>query len=302
MGTVDMRIRQAVVPIAGLGTRFFPASHACKKEFFPVVGRDGVARALVHYQIMDLIDAGIERICMIVRPGEEQAVIDYFRGPGEAYLLRLEKRPNLIEEAGRMRDALDRISFAVQESQEGYGHAVYQSKAFADHEPILLCLGDHLFRGRAQSCHRQLMQAYEVCEGKTVSGVNRIHADELKGYGTIAGKRQQANPALIDVSLIVEKPTAEIARKQLRVDGLEQGEFLGWFGMHALSPSIYEVLGEMIANDVRQNGEFQLTYAQEIQRQREGYCAFEMNRAKRFDFGTPQDFIKNVAAYAVPDD
>jgi UTP--glucose-1-phosphate uridylyltransferase len=54
-----MKIRKAVVPIAGLGTRFFPASHACKKEFFPIVGPDGIARALVHYQIMDLVDAGI---------------------------------------------------------------------------------------------------------------------------------------------------------------------------------------------------------------------------------------------------
>lgn len=73
-----MMIRKAVVPIAGLGTRFFPASHACKKEFFPVVGSDGVARALLHYQIIDLIDAGIEQICVVVRPGEERLVIDYF--------------------------------------------------------------------------------------------------------------------------------------------------------------------------------------------------------------------------------
>ena len=297
-----MRIRRAVVPIAGLGTRFFPASHAGKKELFPVVDPDGIARALVHYQVMDLINAGIERICMIVQPGEERAVIDYFQGPGEAYLLRLEKQPRLMEEARRMRNALDRISFAVQEFQEGYGHAVYQSKAFADHEPILLCLGDHLFRGRAQSCHRRLMQAYEICEGKSVSAVNRISPDELKGYGTIAGNRKQANPELIDVSLIVEKPTVELAEKRLRVDGLQPDEFLGWFGMHALSPSIYAILEEMIANEIRQNGEFQLTYAQELLRQREGYCALEMNQSKRFDFGTPQDFIKSIAEFAISDD
>ena len=302
MGAVDMKINKAVVPIAGLGTRFFPASHACKKEFFPVVAPDGVARALLHYQIKELIEAGIERICVIVRPGEEQAVIDYFRGPDEAYLLRIENQPRLIEEARRMREALERISFAVQGAQEGYGHAIYQSRAFADHDPILLCLGDHLFRGYAQSCHRRLMQSYEDCEGRSVSAVNRIHADELKGYGTIAGKRKHSNPELIDVSLIIEKPTVEIAREKLSVDGLEEGEFLGWFGMHALSPSIYEVLEEMIAKEIRQNGEFQLTYAQELQRQREGYCALEMNQAKRFDFGTPQDFIKSVAAFAVPDE
>lgn len=294
-----MKIRKAVVPIAGLGTRFFPASHACKKEFFPVVGPDGIARPLVHYQITDLIDAGIERICIIVRPGEEQLVIDYLRGPGESYIERLEKYPDLAQEAERMQAALDQISFAVQEYQEGYGHAVYQSKAFANGDPILLCLGDHLFRGEDESCHNQLIQAYEACGEKSVSAVNRIHADDLKGYGTIAGKRWRTNPDLIDVSLIIEKPSVEVARKELWVDGLGNDEFLGWFGMHALSPSIYDILQEMIVKEIKQRGEIQLTYAQELQRQREGYCALEIRDGKRFDFGIPQDFVKSVAEFAV---
>jgi len=293
-----MKIRKAVVPIAGLGTRFFPASHACKKELFPIVGPDGIARALVHYQIMDLLEAGIEQVCIVVQPGEERLVMDYFRGPGEAYIKRLEKYPGLAHEAERMRAALDRTTFAVQECQEGYGHAVYQSKAFAKGDPILLCLGDHLFRGGHTSCHSQLMQAHEVCGGKSVSAVNRIHADELKGYGTIAGKRLQANPHLIDVSLIIEKPSVEVARQELRVEGLEADEFLGWFGMHALSPSIYDILEEMIARDIRREGEFQLTHAQELQRQREGYCALEIQDGKRFNFGTPQDFVKSLTEFA----
>jgi UTP--glucose-1-phosphate uridylyltransferase len=299
MDTIHMKICKAVVPIAGLGTRLFPASHAYKKELFPIVGPDGIARALVHYQIMDLIEAGIEQICIIVRPGEEQSVINYFRGPDETYLKRLEKYPQLAQEAERMRAALGRITFAVQECQEGYGHAVYQSKAFANGDPILLCLGDHLFRGGNPSCHSQLMRTYQVCGGKSVSAVNRIHADDLKGYGTIAGRRLAANPALIAVSLIVEKPSVEVARQTLAVDGLEADEFLGWFGMHALSPSIYDILEEMMTKDIRQKGEFQLTYAQELQRQREGYYALEMKGSKRFDFGTPRGFVKSVAEFAV---
>ena len=131
-----MMIRKAVVPIAGLGTRLFPASHACKKEFFPIVGPDGIARALLHYQIMDLVDAGIEQICIIVRPGEDQMVIDYFQGPSASYIAKLQKHPALAVEAEKMQAAVERISFAVQERQEGYGHAVYQSKAFANGDPI----------------------------------------------------------------------------------------------------------------------------------------------------------------------
>ena len=293
-----MLIRKAVIPIAGLGTRLFPASHACKKEFFPIVGPDGIARALVQCQVDDLIAAGIEQICIIVRPGEEQQVVDYFRGPGESYEKHLEVYPQLIAEAGKMQAALDRICFAVQGTQEGYGHAVYQGKAFAGGDPILLCLGDHLFRGGARSCHSQLMEAYELCAGKSVSAVNRIGAADLKGYGTIAGRRLPGRPELIAVTRIVEKPTIATARQSLRVDGLEEGEFLGWFGMHALSPAIFDILGEMIHEDDRQGGEFQLTYAQELLRQRQGYFALEIRDGTRFDFGTPQDFVNSIARFA----
>lgn len=293
-----MKLHKAVIPIAGLGTRLFPASHACKKEFFPVVGPDGIARALIHYQVIDLIQAGIEQICFIVQPGEESLVTGYFGGPGAGYLKRLEKYPDLLREAEAMRSALERFSFAVQETQEGYGHAVYQGKAFANGEPILLCLGDHLFRGEKQSCHSQLLNTYESCQGKSLSAVNPIKANDLKGYGTIAGKRLRPDPDLIDVSLIIEKPSLDTARKRLRVDGLEEDVFLGWFGMHILAPSIFEVLEEMISQDTRQNGEFQLTYAQELQRQREGYFAYELRAGKRFDFGLPQDLARSLVEFA----
>ena len=296
-----MKIRQAVVPIAGLGTRLFPASFACPKELFPVVGPDGIARPLLHYQIKDLIAAGMNRICIVVSPGEERRVVDCLRGPGEDYMRRLGKDTPAAREVANMRAALDCISFAVQDRQEGYGHAVYQSRAFAANEPILLCLGDHLFRGRDRLCHNRLAEAYEQCGGRTVSAVNRIHAADLKGYGTIAGTRRPDDPQLIDVSRIVEKPPVELARRELVVDGLAEDEFLGWFGMHALSPSIYDVLERMIRENIRQKGEFQLTYAQELQRQQEGYCALEMRDARRFDFGTPQDFVKSVNEFSVAD-
>jgi UTP--glucose-1-phosphate uridylyltransferase len=291
-------IRKAVVPIAGLGTRLFPASHACKKELFPIVGPDGIVRPLLHYQLVDLLEAGIEQICIVVRPGEQRLVIDYLSGPDEPTLRKLEAHPRLLQELPLMRRALDGIRFAVQAEQEGYGHAVYQSRAFAAGEPVLLCLGDHLFRGREMSCHRRLMQAYQACDGKSVSAVNRIGAHELSGYGTIAGKRRPDNPDLIDVSLIIEKPAVEDARKSLRVDGLADDEFLGWFGMHALSPLVYDVLEEMMALDMRQRGEFQLTHAQELQRQREGYCALEIRDGRRFDFGLPQEYVRTIAQFA----
>jgi len=197
-----------------------------------------------------------------------------------------------------MRGLAQRVRFVVQREQEGYGHAVYQTRDFAAHEPVLLCLGDHLFRGTPLSPYQEMAHIpAAVSRGRSVSAVNRIGPGELKGFGTIAGKRHADNPRLIDVSLIIEKPDVKTARRRLRVDGLGADEFLGWFGMHLLAPSIYDILGTMIRDDIRDNGEFQLTRAQELQRQQEGYLAFEMISAERFDFGIPDDFVRSLAAF-----
>jgi UTP--glucose-1-phosphate uridylyltransferase len=260
-----------------------------------VVGSDGIARALFHYHLLELESAGIEEICIIVQPGEDEMVRRYLKGPDDAYLKRLAKYPALSREAEQMRGFAKRVSFAVQHQQEGYGHAVYQSKAFASGETVLLGLGDHLFRGKPVSPYRELAEV--VANGKSVSAVNRITAEQLKGYGTIAGKRRAENPRLIDISLIIEKPPVGVAREKLHVNDLPAETWLGWFGMHLLAPSIYEILEEMIRNEVRDNGEFQLTRAQEIQRQREGYLALEMTQAQRFDFGVPDDFVASVQAF-----
>jgi UTP--glucose-1-phosphate uridylyltransferase len=289
------KVRKAIVPAAGLGTRHFPASHAVKKELFPVVGPDGIARALIHYHLLELEQAGIEEICIIVQPGDEASMRAYLDGPDDAYLKRLVKYPQLAAEAKHLRELAQRVTFAVQHEQEGYGHAVFQTRDFAGGEMVLLCLGDHLFRGASISPYVELEQTAAKSNGRSVSAVNRIGPDALKGFGTIAGKRRSDDPRLIDVSLIIEKPDVATARAKLRVDGLEADRFLGWFGMHLLSPSIYDVLDQMIRDDVRDHGEFQLTRGQEIQRQREGYLALEMTSgAKRFDFGTPDDFVRSV--------
>ncbi len=298
--TQSPRVRKAVVPAAGLGTRHFPASHAVKKELFPIVGPDGIARALIHYHLLELVAAGIEEICIIVQPGDDKTIRAYLDGPGDEYLARLAKYPQLLAEARQMRDLAKRVCFAVQHEQHGYGHAVYQTKQFVAGEMVLLCLGDHLFRGKPVSPFIELAAMAAVSNGQSVSIVNRIGPAELKGFGAIAGKRRPENPRLIDVSLIIEKPDVVTAKKSLRVDGLEPDQFLGWFGMHLLAPSIYDILEEMIRNETRDNGEFQLTRAQEIQRQREGYLALEMINAQRFDFGIPDDFVQSLQAFRQP--
>jgi UTP--glucose-1-phosphate uridylyltransferase len=290
-------IRKAVIPMAGLSTRHFPASHAVKKELFPVVGADGIARALFHHQLIELDRAGIEEVCLVVRPGEDDLVRDYLHGPSTELLRRLERYPLLLREAEQMRHFADRVVFAVQREQLGYGHAVYQTKQFAGGEPVLLAPGDHLFRGARTSPFAELANMSAVSDGLSVSAVNRLDAEQLGSYGIIAGRRRRDDPRLIEVSLIIEKPDVSVAREKLLVDDLPPATWLGWFGIHLLAPSIYDVLEELIRDDLRDHGEFQLTRAQELQRQREGYLALEMISNERFDFGVPDEFVRSLQAF-----
>src|SRR5271155_389802 len=148
-------IRKAVIPAAGLGTRHFPASYAVKKELFPIVGPDGINRALIHYHLRDLVAAGIAQICLIVQPGDDKPISDYLNGPDDEYLKRLRKYPALENEAMEMRSLAKRIRFVIQDEQEGFGHAVFQTRSFAGGEMVLICLGDHLFRGAPISPYRE---------------------------------------------------------------------------------------------------------------------------------------------------
>ncbi|HET9371438.1 MAG TPA: sugar phosphate nucleotidyltransferase, partial [Vicinamibacterales bacterium] len=222
-----MSVRKAIVPLAGLGTRLFPASHAVKKELFPVVGPDGIARTIIHQHLIDLTAAGIEEICLIVQPGSDADVRRYLAGPDDAYLHRLSSHPELLDEARQMRAFAERVRFAIQHTQEGYGHAVFQARAFAAGDPTLLCLGDHLFRGRDVSPIQQVTAMVNFAAGRSVSAVNRISAAELKSYGTIGGRRRPHQPRLIDVTRIVEKPDLDTARRELHVDGLPEDTWLG---------------------------------------------------------------------------
>ena len=145
---------------------------------------------------------------------------------------------------------------------------------------VLLCLGDHLFRGKPVSPYRELADmAARFRRPQRFRREPHFGRTNSKATAPSPACGAPTIPRLIDVSLIIEKPTVAIAREKLRVDGLPAETWLGWFGMHLLAPRIYDILGEMIRDNVRDNGEFQLTRAQEIQRQREGYLALEMSGA-----------------------
>ncbi|MFQ5811044.1 MAG: sugar phosphate nucleotidyltransferase, partial [Armatimonadota bacterium] len=230
-------------------------------------------------------------------PGGEAVFREHFRELSADERPAYEGKEGALRQSallGRMREA---ISYAVQETQEGYGHAVYCAREFAGDEPVLLMLGDHVYISESEErCARQLLDVFEE-HNCPVSGVERTAAAELHLFGTVAGEPVADSAGVYEARAIYEKPTPEYAREHLRTAGLAEETYLCFFGMHVFTAEIFDCLGEHIRDDVRERGEYQLTSAQELLRTRGRYLAAEVN-GSRHDMGNPEGLIETQMALA----
>jgi len=295
-----VRIRKAVVPAAGYGVRLFPATKAVKKELFPLVDHDGTIKPAIQIIVEEAIDSGMEQVCLVLQPGGDEAFRRYFCDPLPPELeRRIETSPDAYRQHERVRELGQRIHYVFQESQEGYGHAVYCPRQWVGDEPFLLLLGDHVYISKApKRCARQLVEAFEMKQVST-SAVMQTPESKLKYFGTIAGSPDPALPGLYAVAEIAEKPSIEYAREHFRIDGVPEGYYLSWFGLHAFTPEIFDCIEYHIRRGICERGEIQLTNAQELLRQRRNeYYAYEV-RGIRCDIGVPSEYARTMALLAV---
>jgi UTP--glucose-1-phosphate uridylyltransferase len=167
-------------------------------------------------------------------------------------------------------------------------------------EPFLLLLGDHVYISNIKDrCARQLIRVYEQNDVDAVTGVQPTLARHLHLFGTIKGGPIDANRGIYRAELIVEKPTIEEAREKLVTPGLPAGNYLAHFGMHVFSPRIFDSLEFLISQDVRQNGEIQLTAAQEHLRQHSGKYWVLDTQGQRYDTGIPYGLMETQLALAL---
>ena len=290
------RIRKGVITAAGRGTRQYPASQTVQKELFPLVDVDGYAKPTVQILVEELLASGIEEVCIVANPANVEPMRRHFQGPP----------PNISPGKEWMRplsdalaDMAGRLTFVVQETQEGYGHAVYQAREWVGDGPFLLTLGDHIyFSDTPDRCARQVMTAYETHQAPMTS-VSRVPEAQLYRYGTLAGTLiQDTQPPVYELRALYEKPTAEYARAHLRTPGLSEGEYLVHFGTHAFPPVIFDCLEHLITHDLRVKGEIQLTSAQELLLERGPYLACEV-AGVRYDMGIPEGLIETQIALAL---
>jgi len=286
-------VRKAVIPLAGHGTRLYPASWAIAKGMFPLVDRDGITKTVIQIIVEEAIDSGIEEVCLIVRPGEEQKYRSYFRQlePRERQVFR--GKDWALLESEKLAKLGQRLRFAEQSSAEGFGHAVLQAKSFAADNAFLVMLGDHVYISETKDrCARQVIDAFESGECDAVSGVRISSEQELHLFGTIRGEEIDAQRGVYRATRIVEKPSIDLAQRELATANLPAGNYLCHFGLHVFSAAIFDALDYLVRNDLRERGEIQLTAAQELLRVKHDRYRAVVVRGQRYDTGVPYGLIE----------
>jgi UTP-glucose-1-phosphate uridylyltransferase len=292
--TPQQKIRKAVIPAAGFGTRLFPATKATKKELFPVIDRDGIAKPAILIIVEEALEAGIEEVIIIVQKSDLEDFRSLFNE--QISIENYNKLPPQFQEySRRLLEIGRRVTFVVQVAQEGFGHAVYCAREAVGNEPFLLMLGDHIYRSDGQaSCARQLLEAYQR-HGQSLVGMRRTPENQIGSFGTVTGVWLEAE-SLLSVSEFAEKPTPDYARTNLRVPGLPEGEYLTLFGQYIVKPKLFDYLKEHIDNNVREHGEFQLTSTLDRLRQEDGFLGLVID-GSRFDIGRPDEYLETLQAF-----
>lgn len=298
------RIQKAIIPIAGYGTRLFPATKAVPKALFPIIAQDGLAKPIIQLIIEEALTAGIEEVCLVAQPHQVEPIADYFSGTVPA---AIREKAELAIQADRLAEIGERLHFAIQAEPQGFGHAIYCAKAFADGEPVMILLGDHLYLSEMDvSCAKQLVDIYAQV-GTSVTSLDICDESELHLNGIVHGHQRArfatastgtAQNRLFGLTHIAEKPPVEIARETLRVEGLPPQQYLCNFGIDLLTPLLFDILEHHYRNSIVTHGEIQLRDAMAELIRREGMDGYRV-AGQRYDTGNPQELLRTVLAFAV---
>jgi len=260
-----MQLTKAVITAAGKNQRNLPLQS--------LVDRDGVSKTALTIIIEEALAAGVEEIAVVVCPGDAAAY-----------------RVAAGSHAGRLR-------FIEQAEPRGYGHAVWCAREFTGIAPFLLLVGDHLYVSTVGSgCARQLVELALTAES-AVSAVQATHESKLPYYGAIGGRRVASHNELYEITDVLEKPTPTEAEQRLVVPGLRAGHYLCFFGMHVLTPTVMDLLGDLVLERGSQGGVHLSTALTRLAR-KERYLAFEAS-GRRYDIGARYGLLTAQLALAL---
>lgn len=268
------QVRKAVIPAAGLGTRFLPATKAVPKELLPIVDIP-----TIQYIVQEVVDAGIETVILITGRGKT-AIVDHFD-------IHLELENKLRREGkNELADTLQRTSNMVkmvsirQQSPRGLGHAVLCARDAIGDEPFVVLLGDDLVDAKVP-CTKQMIDVFEK-EQKSVVALMEVPDEDVSKFGVCGGRK--ISERVLELNAMVEKPALKDAPSHLAI-----------VGRYILTPEIFDILEQ---TDPGKGGEIQLTDAMSRLMKQQGFIGYEFE-GERYDAGDKFGYIQANIAYAL---
>jgi UTP--glucose-1-phosphate uridylyltransferase len=269
-----MKVRKAIIPAAGLGTRFLPATKAQPKEMLPIVDKP-----TLQFIIEEAVDSGIEEI-LIITGRNKKSIEDHFDKSVELEL-ELEKKgkTDLLKEVRKISDMVN-IHYIRQKEPLGLGHAIHCAKSFIGKEPFAVLLGDDIVYAD-KPCLKQMIEAYDEYK-TTILGVQDVPREEVNKYGIIEGK--YIEDRIYKVKDLIEKPAVEDAPSNIAI-----------LGRYIINPAIFEILEH---TQPGKGGEIQLTDALKELAQHEAMYAYNFE-GRRYDVGDKQGFLEATVEFAL---
>ncbi|MCQ6275276.1 UTP--glucose-1-phosphate uridylyltransferase GalU [Bacillus sp. V3B] len=269
-----MKVRKAIIPAAGLGTRFLPATKAMPKEMLPIVDKP-----TIQYIVEEAIESGIEDIIIVTGKGK-RSIEDHFDHSFELEQNLFEKgKFKLLDEVQKSSKLVD-IHYIRQKEPKGLGHAIWCARKFIGNEPFAVLLGDDIVQAE-KPCLKQMMEQYERYNA-SILGAQIVSDDEVSRYGIIGGK--QIGERFYSVNSLVEKPRQEEAPSNLAI-----------MGRYILNPMIFDILSTQQPGT---GGEIQLTDAIAALNEHEAVYAYDFEGV-RYDVGEKFGFIQTTIDFAL---
>ncbi|MCR8657101.1 UTP--glucose-1-phosphate uridylyltransferase GalU [Paenibacillus endoradicis] len=269
-----MKVRKAIIPAAGLGTRFLPATKAQPKEMLPIVDKP-----TLQFIIEEAVASGIDEI-LIITGRNKKSIEDHFDKSIELELeLEAKGKLDLLEEVRQISNMVN-IHYIRQKEPKGLGHAIYCAKSFIGNEPFAVLLGDDIVHSDVP-CLQQLIDVYEYYNN-TVLGVQQVKESDVHKYGIVNGKK--IDNRIYSVDDLVEKPATENAPSNVAI-----------LGRYIIMPSIFGILENTSPGA---NGEIQLTDALNQLARNEAVYAYEFE-GRRYDVGDKQGFLEATVEFAL---
>ena len=268
-------ITKAVIPAAGLGTRFLPATKACPKEMLPIVDKP-----TIQYIIEEALNSGIKDI-LIISGHNKRAIEDHFdRNPELELNLQEHGKTELLEQVKAIADV--NIHYIRQKEPKGLGHAILCAKAFVGDEPFAVLLGDDVVYNDGNPCLKQLIDVYNAT-GSSVLGCQTVPQEKVSSYGIVASEATD-NERIFKVNDMVEKPVVAEAPSRLAV-----------LGRYVITPEIFKILEHTAPG---RGGEIQLTDALKMLAKEQSMYAYDFI-GRRYDVGDKEGYLEATVEYAL---